>query len=118
HIFSHERLFPMSATPAGPIYYDPYKVELRADPYPTYKRMRDEAPLYYNEEYDFYALSRCEDIERGLLDRETYISGRGDILEIIKSDSKFPRGVFIMEDPPLHTVHRGLLAKTFTPRRM
>jgi cytochrome P450 len=108
----------MSATATGPVYFDPYKVELRADPYPTYKRLRDEAPLYYNEEYDFYALSRCEDIERGLLDRETYISGRGDILEIIKTNSQFPPGVFIMEDPPVHTVHRSLLAKTFTPKRM
>lgn len=108
----------MSATEAAPVYFDPYKVELRADPYPTYKRLRDEAPLYYNEQYDFYAVSRADDIERGLLDRETYISGRGGILEIIKSNAQFPRGVFIMEDPPLHTVHRALLAKTFTPKRM
>jgi cytochrome P450 len=108
----------MDATAAGPVYFDPYKVEIRTDPYPTYKRLREEAPLYYNEQYDFYALSRCEDIERGLQDRETYISGRGDILEIIKSDTQFPSGVFIMEDPPLHTVHRGLVTKVFTPKRM
>ena len=80
--------------------------------------MRAETPLYYNERYDFYALSRIEDIERGLLDRETYISGRGDILEIIRSNTQFPPGVFIMEDPPLHTAHRGLLSKVFTPKRV
>jgi cytochrome P450 len=108
----------MSATDSGAIYFDPYKVEIREDPYPTYKRLRAEAPLYYNAEYDFYALSRAEDIERGLLDRDTYISSRGDILEIIKSNSQFPPGVFIMEDPPIHTMHRALLAKTFTPKRM
>ena len=108
----------MSATETGPVYFDPYKVEIRNDPYPTYKRLREEAPLYYNEEYDFYALSRFEDIERSLSDRETYISGRGDILEIIKSNTQFPPGVFIMEDPPQHTVHRGLVAKVFTPKRV
>jgi cytochrome P450 len=102
----------------GPIYFDPYNVDIRTDPYPTYRRMRAEAPLYYNEQYDFFALSRCEDIERGLQDRDTYISSRGDILEIIKSNSKFPPGVFIMEDPPQHTVHRSLVGKVFTPKRM
>lgn len=107
-----------STTETGPVYFDPYKVEIRTDPYPVYERLRAEAPLYYNERYDFYALSRIEDIERGLLDRETYISGRGDILEIIKSNTQFPPGVFIMEDPPIHTAHRGLLAKVFTPKRV
>ncbi|MDR3417198.1 MAG: cytochrome P450 [Nevskia sp.] len=108
----------MSTNDSNPILFDPYRVDIRQNPYPTYKRLRDEAPLYYNAEYDFYAVSRFEDCERGLMDRETYISGRGDILEIIKSDSRFPRGVFIMEDPPLHTVHRGVVAKVFTPKRM
>ena len=107
-----------SPTETGPVYFDPYKVEIRTDPYPVYQRLRAEAPLYYNELYDFYALSRIDDIERGLLDRETYISGRGDILEIIKTNTQFPPGVFIMEDPPVHTAHRGLLAKVFTPKRV
>jgi cytochrome P450 len=108
----------MSADRSSPIHYDPYRVEIRTDPYPTYKRLRDEAPLYYNAEYDFYAVSRFQDCERGLADKETFISGRGDILEIIKSDSTFPRGVFIMEDPPVHTVHRSVVSKVFTPKRM
>ena len=50
---------------------------INADPYPTYRRLREEAPLYYNEQHDFYALSRYEDVERALVDRETFISGRG-----------------------------------------
>jgi cytochrome P450 len=103
---------------AESLIFDPYRVEIRQDPYPTYKRLRNEAPLYYNEEYDFYAVSRFEDCEKGLVDRDTYISGRGDILEIIKSNTRFPSGVFIMEDPPLHTVHRSVVAKVFTPKRM
>src|SRR4029077_7417323 len=85
---------------------------------PTYQRLRDEAPLYRNEKYDFYALSRFEDVERGFVDRETFISGRGAVLELIKSDIQMPPGVLIFEDPPVHTVHRSLLSRVFTPRRM
>ena len=47
-------------------YYDPYDVEINADPYPMFRRLREEAPLYYNEPHDFYAVSRYEDVERGL----------------------------------------------------
>lgn len=100
------------------VYYDPYRVDITADPYPVYRRLREEAPLYYNAEYDFYAVSRFDDVERGLHDRETFISGRGAILEIIKANTEFPPGVLIFEDPPIHTAHRNLLARLFTPRRM
>ncbi len=100
------------------VYYDPYDVEIYADPYPVFRRLREEAPLYYNEQHDFYAVSRFEDVERGLVDRETYISGRGAILELIKANIKIPPGVLIFEDPPVHTVHRSLLSRVFTPRRV
>ena len=100
------------------VYYDPYAVEINADPYPVYRRLREEAPLYYNEPHDFYAVSRFEDVERGLHDRETYISGRGAIIELIKANIVFPPGVLIFEDPPIHTVHRTLLSRVFTPRKV
>ncbi len=100
------------------LYYDPYDVDIHADPYPTFRRLREEAPLYYNEPYDFYAVSRFDDVERGFADRETYISGRGSVLEAIKNDMPVPPGFFIFEDPPRHTVHRGLLSRVFTPKRM
>lgn len=100
------------------VYYDPYKVAITADPYPVFRRLREEAPLYYNEQHDFYAISRFEDVERGLHDRETYSSGRGAILEYIKANAQYPSGVLIFEDPPVHTVHRTLLARLFTPRRI
>jgi len=108
----------MTVTSGSDVYYDPYDVQINADPYPTFRRLREEAPLYRNEKHDFYALSRFEDVERGFVDRETYISGRGAVLELIKSDIKMPPGVLIFEDPPVHTVHRSLLARVFTPRRM
>jgi cytochrome P450 len=101
-----------------PVYYDPYKVEITEDPYPAFRRLREEAPLYYNEEYDFYALSRFADVQAGLAAHETFISGRGAILEMIKGGFEAPPGVFIFEDPPVHTVHRGVLKRVFTPRKM
>jgi cytochrome P450 len=108
----------MKATNTSDVSYDPYDVEINADPYPVFRRLREEAPLYYNEQYDFFAVSRYEDVERGLVDRQTYISGRGAVLELIKANMQFPLGVFIFEDPPVHTVHRGLLSRVFTPKRV
>ena len=98
--------------------YNPYDPEIDADPYPTYRRLRDEAPLYYNEQYDFWAVSRYEDCERHLRDARRFISGKGGILEIIKADIDMPSGTLIFEDPPAHSVHRSLLARVFTPRRV
>ncbi len=103
---------------SSPVYYDPYKVDITANPYPVFRRLREEAPLYYNEEHDFYAVSRFADVEKGLADKETFTSGRGAIIEIIKANAEFPPGVLIFEDPPIHTAHRGLLARLFTPKRM
>ncbi|MGA2932585.1 MAG: cytochrome P450, partial [Acidimicrobiales bacterium] len=100
------------------VYYDPYDFEIDSDPYPVWKRLRDEQPLYYNDRYDFYALSRFEDVDRCSLDWETYISSKGTILELIKSGMEVPPGSIIFEDPPAHHVHRRLLARVFTPRNI
>jgi cytochrome P450 len=100
------------------VYYDPYDLEIDADPYPVYARLRTEAPLYYNEEHDFYAVSRFEDVQRGLLDRQIFSSARGSVLEFIKANIEIPPGIVIFEDPPLHDVHRGLLSRVFTPKKM
>ena len=103
---------------SDPVYYDPWDVEIDADPYPVYKRLRDEAPLYYNERHDFWALSRFADIEAGLKDFHRLSSAKGDILEVVKADPVMPPMVFINEDPPAHTIHRGLVSRMFTPRRV
>jgi len=47
---------------ANDVYFDPYDVDINADPYPVFKRLREEAPLYYNSQHDFYAVSRYEDV--------------------------------------------------------
>jgi len=100
------------------VHYDPFNFEIDSDPYPVWKRLREERPLYYNEDYDFYALSRYEDVERGLIDWETYSSARGTLLELIKADIEIPPGSIIFEDPPGHNMHRSLLSRVFTPRKM
>jgi cytochrome P450 len=108
----------VTTSTASDVYYDPYDVGIDRDPYPTFRRLREEAPLYYNEPHDFYAVSRYEDVERGLVDRDTFISGRGGILELIKADIEMPPGVVIFEDPPTHTIHRSLLSRVFTPKKV
>ena len=99
-------------------YYDPYDLGINLDPYPVYRRLRDEAPVYYNEQHDFYAVSCYDDVERGLVDKDHFSNARSDVLEFIKAGVEFPSGIFIFEDPPLHTVHRGLISRVFTPRKM
>ncbi|MEX2256812.1 MAG: cytochrome P450 [Acidimicrobiia bacterium] len=108
----------MTETIQSDVTYDPYDVEINADPYPVFRRLREEAPLYRNDAHDFYALSRFDDVEQGLKDAKTYISGRGAILELIRADMEMPSGVIIFEDPPIHTAHRGLLSRVFTPKKM
>ena len=108
----------MAVSADNRLYYDPYDQTIHADPYPMFRRLHEEAPLYFNEPMGFYALSRYEDVERGLVDHATFSSARGGILELIKADIEIPSGVFIFEDPPLHSAHRGLLSRVFTPRKM
>jgi cytochrome P450 len=100
------------------VYFDPYDVVINADPYPTFRRLRDESPLYYNKQHDFYALSRFADVDKALVDHETFSSARGAIIELIKADIEIPPGTVIFEDPPVHDIHRKLLARMFTPRKI
>ena len=100
------------------VYFDPYDVGINADPYPTYTRLRDEAPIYHNERFDFWALSRHADVEKAA--RQL-----ADVLEHPQRhprhhpapDVELPPGVILFEDPPLHGMHRGLMSRVFTPRR-
>ncbi len=107
-------------TTASPdrVQFDPYAPHLRVAPWDTYRRMRDEEPLYYNEEHDVYALSRHADVEAAFKDWETFSSKRGDILEFVKAGVEYPPGLVIWEDPPTHTVHRALMARMFTPKKV
>jgi cytochrome P450 len=108
----------VTASTDSDVHFDPYDVDLIADPYPMFARLRDEAPLYYNAEYDFFALSRHADVTKALVDHTTFSSARGAILELIKANLEIPPGMLIFEDPPIHDVHRKLLSRMFTPRRI
>ncbi len=108
----------MTITNESEIYYDPFDKTIDKDPHPLWKRMRDEAPLYYNEKFDFFALSRYDDVEKALVDWDTYRSGKGSTLEVIMAGFDIPPGLILFEDPPVHDVHRGLLSRVFTPKAM
>jgi cytochrome P450 len=100
------------------VYYDPYDVGIAADPWPTYARLREEAPVYYNDRYRFWAISRHSDVESALANWQAFSNSRSDILELVNSEFEMPKGVMMFEDPPVHTMLRGLMGRVFTPRRM
>jgi cytochrome P450 len=104
---------------ATDIVYDPYDYVVDADPHPVWKRMRDEQPVYYNEQYDFYALSRYADVYEASLDWQTFSSAKGSVLEIIRNPEmlEVSRNMLFM-DPPEHDQHRALIGRRFTPRQV
>jgi cytochrome P450 len=108
----------MTDASAVDVYYDPYDFAIDDDPYPVWKRLRDEAPLYFNEKYNFFALSRYDDVFRELHNWEAYRSGHGTTMDIILAGIELPPGIILFEDPPIHDLHRKLLSRVFTPRRM
>ncbi len=101
------------------LYYDPYDYGIDADPYPIWKRMRDEAPLYRNDRYDFYALSRFADVHDASLDHETFSSAKGTVLELMDHGQDiYPYPMMIFRDPPEHTQLRKLVSRALSPRRI
>lgn len=95
--------------------FDPVSQEYFDDPYAIYRRMRDEAPLYYDERQDFYALTRHADVAAALKDHEAFSSSRGCDLDMIRSEDGPMKSIIFM-DPPDHRHMRSLLNKAFTPR--
>jgi cytochrome P450 len=98
--------------------FDPFSLDFFNGAYETYRRMRDEAPVYYNDEYDFYALSRHEDVAPAFKDFELYSSAYGLDLHTIRNGLPTDTGprMIIFMDPPSHRNMRSLLNKVFTPR--
>ena len=99
------------------VVFDPFSDDFFNTPYATYRRMRAEAPVYYNEKYDFYALTRHADVAAAMKDTETFSSSRGIDLEMVQSGNP-PPPLIIMMDPPDHRRMRSLVNKVFTPRAM
>lgn len=95
--------------------FDPFSDEYFNDPFDIYRRMREEAPLYYDEKEDFYALTRHVDVAAAFKDFETYSSSRGCDLAMVRSSVPTQKSIIFM-DPPEHRHMRSLLNKAFTPR--
>jgi cytochrome P450 len=96
--------------------FDPFSEDFFNGPWEIYRRLRDEAPVYYNDEHDFYALSRHEDVAAAYKDFETYSSAYGLDLAQVRSDAPLDAKMIILMDPPEHRQMRSLVNKAFTPR--
>jgi cytochrome P450 len=96
--------------------FDPFSEDFFNGPWEIYRRLRDEAPVYHNDEHDFYALSRHEDVAAAYKDFETYSSAYGLDLAQVRSDAPLDAKMIILMDPPEHRQMRSLVNKVFTPR--
>ena len=96
--------------------FDPFSRDFFDDPYDTYADLREHAPCYYSEKYDFYALSRFDDVVAGHRDFATFSSTHGQTYEQLSSGEPAQLGSIISMDPPEHTRYRKLVSRSFTPR--
>jgi cytochrome P450 len=98
------------------IRFDPFSAAMHRDPYPTYARLREESPVHYSEEHNFWFISRYADVTAVLRDWRHFSSAFG--VDIDDTGSHFGEGNFLEEDPPLHDVHRNVIRKEFTPAQL
>ena len=104
---------------AAELRFDPFDYAFHEDPYPVYRRLRAEAPVYWNGELGFWALSRHADVLAGFKDWERFTNTGGISLEVgeLSADSTAVLSILAM-DPPRHDRIRALVSKGFTPRRV
>src|SRR5690349_2912322 len=97
--------------------FDPFSQQYFDDPYEIYRRMRQDEPVYYSEQHDFFALTRHQDVAAAFKDPATYSSAYGVDLSMVKAGGP-PAGVRLLQfmDPPEHRHMRSVLNKLFTPR--
>ena len=107
----------MTTVDTPPLAWDPFDERYKVDPHAIWRRLRDEAPVYYNAELDFYAVSRFADVDAFSRDPKTFCSSHGTVLEML-SPERTDMEIMIFMDPPEHTRYRRLVSKAFTPRRM
>ncbi|MGX1809106.1 cytochrome P450 [Nocardia sp. NPDC055321] len=103
---------------SNPLEFDPFSEVYFTDPYDTYRRLRDEAPVYHNAAQGFWALSRYTDVAASIKDSGTFSSAHGVTLDmVLNPEVALPSGpMIIMMDPPEHTRMRRLVNKAFTAR--
>ena len=106
-------------TTVAPLAYSPYDYAIHEDPYPTYARLRAEAPVFYNEQLDFFAYSRHADVLAAFRDVDRYSNAYGVSLDPAAFGPDAHRAMsFLAMDPPRHTRMRSIVGKSFTPRRV
>ena len=99
--------------------FNPYDYEIHEDPYPTYARLRSEAPVYRSDEFDFWALSRHEDVIGAFRNVDAYSNAFGVSLDPSAFGPDAHRTMsFLALDPPKHTRMRSLVGKGFTPTKV
>ena len=96
--------------------FDPFSAQIPDDPYPLFRELRDHAPVYRNDERDFWALSRYDDVQRASRDWQAFTSGDG--VEQDRWGKSLSVSSFIGEDPPRHDQLRSILRKHFVPKQM
>jgi cytochrome P450 len=99
------------------LYWDPFDEEIDVDPYPVWHRLQEEAPLYRNDIYDFWALSRYDDVLAASRDTDCLRSGYGTVLEFM-TEEPLREPMMLMMDPPEHDRVRKLMSRAFTPARV
>jgi cytochrome P450 len=109
----------VTAVDAAAVRYDPYDYAVHEDPYPIYARLREEAPIYHNDELGFWALSRHADVVATFRDAERFSNAHGVSLDPAASGPHAHRTMsFLAMDAPRHTRMRALVSRGFTPRRV
>lgn len=109
----------MSLVTTAMVSFSPYDYRIHEDPYPVYARLRAEAPVYRNDEHDFWALSRHADVAAAFRDPSRFSSANGVSLDPSAWGPYAHKTMsFLALDPPRHTRMRALVSKGFTPRRV
>jgi cytochrome P450 len=108
----------MSENRESEVRFDPYAYETHEDPYPIYRRLREQAPVYWNDEIGFWAFSRHADVLEGFKNTVRYSNKGGVSLEQDQMGDPSSTTSFLAMDPPRHTKMRGLVSRGFTPRRV
>jgi hypothetical protein len=107
---------PMTTGTSVPIYYDPFNAEIDRDVHAVWQRMREEQPVYRNDRYGFWVLSRFGDVWTAYRDTATFSSTHGVMPESLDEPIGIPMVLFM--DPPEHDWMRKLVSAAFTPRRI
>jgi hypothetical protein len=97
--------------------YDPRDLATQRDPYPIYRRLRDEDPVHRTAA-GYWVLSRFADVFAAAGDGATFSSAQGLTFETNEIEALGLKPTMVMMDRPTHTIYRRLISRGFTPRRV